>query len=218
MAKKATKARTPAKPGKAPTRELSGLDILAAPDADDNSPDWRKWSGTKIDSVPRGEIPELDEQRDKLLRTIGEIASEWTDAKQRVYPEHKGRMRDDAAFYARLADRFSVPYLEVRRLPAHVLAGMADAWAARPEGTDAIDEYDAAILSFLNRRPGLRRLVADVVPDYGPQNRKAVAKRLRKLADRTPPLVDYPKDERTGVAILPAGVEALKRTTETTPP
>ncbi|MBX3404144.1 MAG: hypothetical protein KF699_12100 [Phycisphaeraceae bacterium] len=84
-------------------------------------------------------------------------------------------------------------------------------------GVEAIDEHDAALLAFLNRNPSLRRKVSDVLPDKGPQDRKAVAKRLRKLADRTPPLVDYPKDGRSGVVILPAGSEALKRATAPTP-
>lgn len=95
-------------------------------------------------------------------------------------------------------------------------SGVQQTKVAQP-APDAIDEYDAAILAFLNRSPSLRRKVSDVLPDTGPQDRKAIAKRLRKLADRTPPLVDYPKDERSGVAILPAGVEALKRATEPTP-
>ena len=88
---------------------------------------------------------------------------------------------------------------------------------ALPAVTDAIDEHDAAILAFLNRAPSLRRKVSDVLPEEGPQDRKAVAARLRKLADRTPPLVDYPKGGRGGVAILTAGVEALKRATPPTP-
>jgi hypothetical protein len=89
---------------------------------------------------------------------------------------------------------------------------------AQPRATaDAIDEYDVAILAFLARNPSLRRKVADVLPDMGPQDRKAVGKRLRKLADRTPALVDYPKDGRSGVAILPAGQDALKRTAAPTP-
>lgn len=88
---------------------------------------------------------------------------------------------------------------------------------ALPAGAKAIDEHDAALLAFLNRSPSLRRKVADVLPVKGPQDRKAVAKRLRKLADRTPPLVDYPKGGRSGVVILPAGVEALTRATAPTP-
>lgn len=88
---------------------------------------------------------------------------------------------------------------------------------ALPAGVDTIDEHDAALLAFLNRTPTLRRKVSDVLPDKGPQDRKAVATRLRKLADRTPPLVDYPKGGRSGVAILPAGAEALKRATAPTP-
>ncbi len=89
--------------------------------------------------------------------------------------------------------------------------------AALPAGAVAIDEPDAALLAFLNKKPSLRRKVSDVLPDEGPQDRKAVAKRLRKLAARTPPLVDYPKDGRSGVLILPAGAEALKRATAPTP-
>ncbi|MCC6228379.1 MAG: hypothetical protein IT432_04040 [Phycisphaerales bacterium] len=88
---------------------------------------------------------------------------------------------------------------------------------ALPAGAVAIDEHDAALLAFLNRNPSLRRKVSDVLPDKGPQDRKAIAKRLRKMADRTLPLVDYPKDGRSGVAILPAGIEALKRATAPTP-
>lgn len=74
---------------------------------------------------------------------------------------------------------------------------------------EPIDEYDESLLEFLNRKPILRRKISDVLPDKGPQDRKAVANRLRKLADRTPPLVDYPKDERSGVAIFPAGIALL---------
>ncbi len=82
---------------------------------------------------------------------------------------------------------------------------------APPAGAEAIDEHDAALLAFLNRSPSLRRKVSDVRPEKGPQDRKAVAKRLRKLADRTPPLVDYPKDghpngagrSRTGIHFGP---------------
>jgi hypothetical protein len=88
---------------------------------------------------------------------------------------------------------------------------------ALPAGNEAIDEHDVALLAFLNRNPSLRRKVSDVLPDNGPQDRKAVAKRLRKLADRVPPLVDFPKDGRSGVVILPAGSEALKRATAPTP-
>lgn len=92
-----------------------------------------------------------------------------------------------------------------------------------PAGADVgLDDPDVALLEFLNRTPGLRRKVSDVLPDRGPQDRKAVGKRLRKLADRTPPLVDYPKDEkgnrpRNGVMILPAGVARLKQETAPKP-
>lgn len=82
---------------------------------------------------------------------------------------------------------------------------------------DAIDENDLSLLVFLNQAPNLRRKVADVLPDKGPQDRKAVAARLRRLADRSPALVDYPKGGRSGVVILPAGVDALKRATALTP-
>ncbi|MBX3322010.1 MAG: hypothetical protein KF757_03355 [Phycisphaeraceae bacterium] len=85
------------------------------------------------------------------------------------------------------------------------------------DGAYVIDEHDLALLEFLNRIPNMRRKISDVLPDNGPQDRKAVASRLRKLADRTPPLVDFPKGGRTGVAILPAGVEALRRATAPTP-
>ncbi len=85
-------------------------------------------------------------------------------------------------------------------------------------GTAAIDEDDVALLEFLNRTPGKRRKVSDVIPAKGPQDRKAVAKRLRRLADRPIPLVDYPKGGRSGVVILPAGAEALQRATAPTPP
>ncbi len=88
---------------------------------------------------------------------------------------------------------------------------------ALPPEAEAIDENDVSLLAFLNQTPTLRRKVADVLPEKGPQDRKAVARRLRKLADRTPPLVDYPKDGRSGVAILQAGVEALKRANPPTP-
>ena len=84
-------------------------------------------------------------------------------------------------------------------------------------GAEAIDEHDAAILAFLNRTPSLRRRVSDVLPEAGPQDRKAIAKRLRRLADRTPPLVDYPQGGRSGVVILPPGVEALTRANGPTP-
>jgi hypothetical protein len=82
---------------------------------------------------------------------------------------------------------------------------------------EALDEFDVSVLEFLDRTPSLRRKIADVSPDTGPQDRKAVAKRLRKLADRTPALVDYPKGGRSGVAILPAGSAALKRMAAPTP-
>ena len=88
---------------------------------------------------------------------------------------------------------------------------------APPAGAEAIDEYDVALLAFLNQTPNMRRKVSDVMPVKGPQDRKAVSNRLRKLADQIPPLVDYPKGGRTGVAILVAGVDALKRVTAPTP-
>jgi len=88
---------------------------------------------------------------------------------------------------------------------------------ALPSGVGAIDEHDVSMLAFLARSSSLRRKVSDVLPDKGPQDRKAVAKRLRKLADRTPPLVEYPKGGRSGVVILPAGAEALKQATAPTP-
>ncbi len=84
---------------------------------------------------------------------------------------------------------------------------------------DAIDAEDLSILEFLNRPAGLRRKVSEVLPAVGPQDRKAIAARLRRLADREPALVDYPKaaeGKRNGVAILPAGIEALKRATPPT--
>jgi len=89
---------------------------------------------------------------------------------------------------------------------------------SRSAGAEALEEADAALLTFLNLAPGRRYKVADVLPDKGPQDRKAVAVRLRGLAERTPALVDFPKKARKGVAILPAGVEALKRATPPTPP
>lgn len=92
-------------------------------------------------------------------------------------------------------------------VPQPVTNGSA---APSPAAANAIDEADMELLAFLNRTPGLRRKVSDVLPNKGPQDRKAIAKRLRKLADRTPPMVDYPKGGRSGVAILPAGVEAVK--------
>lgn len=76
---------------------------------------------------------------------------------------------------------------------------------------EPIDEFDAELLAFLNRRPELRRKVSDIQPDKGPQDRKAIAARLRRLADRKTPLVDFPNGGRKGVAILPAGQQALKR-------
>lgn len=82
-----------------------------------------------------------------------------------------------------------------------------------PAAAEAIDEHDAALLAFLNRTPSLRRKVSDVLPDTGPSDRKAIAKRLRKLADRTPPLVNYPKGQHGKIEILPAGIEMLKRAT-----
>lgn len=98
--------------------------------------------------------------------------------------------------------------------------GAGDSGGAKPKtlpaGAEPIDEHDVALLAFLNRNPSMRRKVSDVLPERGPQDRKAVAKRLRKLADRKPPLVDYPKKARSGVAILPAGEAALNRATAPT--
>jgi hypothetical protein len=82
---------------------------------------------------------------------------------------------------------------------------------------EALDGPDLSLLAFLNRTPLQRRKISDVLPDDGPQDRKAVAKRLRRLAERTPPLVDFPKTRRSGVAILQAGVEALKQACPSTP-
>jgi hypothetical protein len=86
-----------------------------------------------------------------------------------------------------------------------------------PVGADAIDEADLAILAFLNRNPSLRRKVSDVLPETGPGDRKAIAKRLRKLADRPTPLVEYPRGQHGKVAILPAGIEHVRRATASTP-
>lgn len=86
-----------------------------------------------------------------------------------------------------------------------------------PCGIEPLHEHDMEILAFLNKTPGRRRMVADVLPEDGPNDRKAVAKRLRKLADRIPPLVDYPKGTREGVAITSAGIEALKHADPPTP-
>ena len=88
---------------------------------------------------------------------------------------------------------------------------------ALPSSAEAIDEHDAALLEFLNRNPSLRRKVCDVLPDSGPGDRKAIARRLRAMADRVPPLVAYPKGKQGKVAILPAGIEMLKRVTAQTP-
>jgi len=140
----------------------------------------------------------------------------------------------DVVTLAELETLASAARLLSLRAPAELLVGLGEAPAMPlaalgrgdnddakppnlPTGLEAIDEHDAALLAFLNRTPGLRRNVSDVLPDNGPQDRKSVAKRLRKLADRNPPLVDYPKDRRSGVVILPAGVEALKRATSPTP-
>lgn len=101
------------------------------------------------------------------------------------------------------------------------VAAAADNGDAKPEtlaaGAEAIDEADVALLGYLDKSPNLRRKVSDVQPDYGPLDRKAVAKRLRKLANRTPPLVDYPKNSRSGVAITNAGKQALKQATAPKP-
>lgn len=88
---------------------------------------------------------------------------------------------------------------------------------ARGSQAEALDENDVAVLEFLARTPTLRRKVVDVLPAKGPQDRKAVARRLRKLADRVPPLVDYPRGSRLGVAILPLGIDALKQAKASTP-
>lgn len=88
---------------------------------------------------------------------------------------------------------------------------------AVPRGAEAIDESDVAILAFLGRNPTLRRKVSDVMPDSGPTDRKAISKRLRRMADQAPPLVEYPKGKHGKVAILLAGIEILKRTTAPTP-
>lgn len=127
---------------------------------------------------------------------------------------------DFAASMADLCEWFARASDELRAVRDTLDAGADDGHGnqlALPAGAEAIDEHDAALLEFLNRSPTLRRKVSDVLPEKGPQDRKAVAKRLRKLADRTPPLVDYPKNGRSGVAILPAGAEALKRATAQTP-
>jgi hypothetical protein len=77
-----------------------------------------------------------------------------------------------------------------------------------PAVADALDDREADILSYLCKHDGRRLAVTEVLPD---RDRKKTGERLRKLADRCPPLVDYPKGGRLGVAILPAGKEALKR-------
>jgi hypothetical protein len=81
----------------------------------------------------------------------------------------------------------------------------------------AIDEHDLAILKFLNSSPNLRRKVSEVLPNDGPQDRKTIGRRLRSMADRIPPLVDYPRKTQSGVAILPAGVELLKQMSSSLP-
>lgn len=129
-------------------------------------------------------------------------------------------MADLGEWFARTRDELGA-VLETRGLDVPPTTPAGDKGCAKPPAlpaeADAIDEHDVALLAFLNRKPNVRRKVADVLPERGPQDRKAVAKRLRKLANRTPPLVDYPKDGRSGVAILPAGVEALTRATAPMP-
>ncbi|MDX9910982.1 MAG: hypothetical protein RBS39_04035 [Phycisphaerales bacterium] len=88
----------------------------------------------------------------------------------------------------------------------------------RLSGPEALDENDIEVLKFLNKTPSRRWKVSEVLPDEGPGDRKAVSKRLRKLAERTIPLVDYPQGKRAGVAITEAGIEALKRSAPPTPP
>jgi hypothetical protein len=120
----------------------------------------------------------------------------------------------DMPVHARLHDGFVSRFdAWIDRVETFLSIGASASDAGDAVPVNAIDENDASILAFLNRAPNLRRKVSDVLPDKGPQDRKAVAARLRKLADRTPALVDYPKRGRTGVVILPAGVAALKQAT-----
>ncbi len=83
--------------------------------------------------------------------------------------------------------------------------------APSSSAVDALDVRDLAILKFLNQTPSIRRLISEIIPKDGPQNRGAITNRLKRLSKRTPPLVDYPKMQAEGVAILPAGIAILKR-------
>jgi len=169
---------------------------------------------------------ELIDERDnlrKLIKCLDNFVNDARAAAEPVFPI------EDAIFerQAKAAERRKAGEegpTEVAEQAAVVIGWSGEpADASKSGGPDvvtvaeAIDEHDAAILAFLNRNSNLRRKVSDVLPDKGPQDRKAIANRLRKLANRAPPLVYYPKGGRSGVAILPAGVDALKRATSTTP-
>ena len=99
------------------------------------------------------------------------------------------------------------PDLAEQMLEAVAPAG-PPAGAEAGENAPVIDESDVALLQFLARRPNLRRRVSDVLPEDGPQDRKAIGKRLTRLAGLKPPLVD--KNSR-GVAITAAGLESLQQ-------
>ncbi|MFI4915651.1 MAG: hypothetical protein ACIAS6_03970 [Phycisphaerales bacterium JB060] len=80
----------------------------------------------------------------------------------------------------------------------------------REAAVDRLDANDVALLEFLAERPRRRVLIQDIEPSEGPCDRKAVSKRLRKLSKMNPALVEMPRAGRPGVAILDAGLAAIR--------
>jgi hypothetical protein len=73
---------------------------------------------------------------------------------------------------------------------------------------DAVTQDEIVILRLLASRPQFRPALTDVLPDAGVRGRKAIGERVRRLHDLG--YVHFPPRSRSGVSILPKGLEFLK--------
>ena len=143
-----------------------------------------------------------------------EAAAEQAAKDGRITPEQHewlGKLREH---WRHEIKRWRLGEADIRALIAWLEAkpgkGAAGSAArADPEAeSDAIDDFDLALLAFLNKRPTLRRRISEISPAAGPQDRKAIGARVRKLHRLG--YLDCPPGSRSGAAILPKGVEALR--------
>lgn len=67
------------------------------------------------------------------------------------------------------------------------------------------DRNDYFLLKYMSSQPKRRLQIHEICPTDGPASSKAIRTRLRRLSEMTPPLVDYPRNSKSGAALLDAG-------------